>query len=139
MKVFYVQYDQLTGQIYGSGSTSIESVEGVAGYLIVDGVVDNTKFKVENSQIVPLPERPGVYYYYDYTTSQWVYDEQVNANAVIDQRNELLYASDWTQIPNNPLTLEQQAAWAVDRHELRDVPNQPGFPANVIWPTPPQG
>lgn len=139
MNVFYVQYDQQTGQIYGSGSTSIQSVDGVPGYLIVDELVDNTLFKVENKELVALPPKPGVYYYYNYTTDQWVYDEQVNANIVINQRNDLLYASDWTQIPNNPLTPEQQEQWAIYRQALRDVPNQPGFPSNVIWPTPPQG
>jgi hypothetical protein len=139
MNAYYVQYDQQTGQIYSSGSTSIESIEGVPGYLIVDGVIDNTMFKVQDNQIVALPLKPGVYYYYDYTTDQWVYDEQVNANIVTNQRNDLLYACDWTQIPNNPLTSEQQEAWAIYRQELRDVPSQPGFPANVIWPTPPQG
>lgn len=28
--------------------------------------------------------------------------------------------SDWTQIPNNPLTPEYSAEWAVYRQELRD-------------------
>jgi hypothetical protein len=139
MNVFYVQYNQQTGQIYSSGSNSLESIEGIPGYLVVDQPVDNTMYKVENNQLVPLPPKPGIYYYYDYTTNQWVYDEQVNANIVINQRNELLYASDWTQIPNNPLTPAQQEAWAIYRQELRDIPSQPGFPANVIWPTPPQG
>lgn len=32
----------------------------------------------------------------------------------------LLYESDWTQIPNNPLTPEYSAEWAVYRQELRD-------------------
>jgi hypothetical protein len=94
-------------------------------------------FKVQDNKIVALPLKPGVYYYYDYNTDQWVYDEQVNANVVTNQRNNLLYACDWTQIPNNPLTSEQQEVWAIYRQALRDVPNQPGFPANVIWPTPP--
>jgi hypothetical protein len=137
MNAYYVQYNQQTGQIYSSGSTSIESIEGVPGYLIVDGVIDNTMFKVQDNKIVALPLKPGVYYYYDYNTDQWVYDEQVNANVVTNQRNNLLYACDWTQIPNNPLTSEQQEVWAIYRQALRDVPNQPGFPANVIWPTPP--
>jgi hypothetical protein len=54
-------------------------------------------------------------------------------------RNLLLYESDWTQIPNNPLTVEQQQAWADYRQQLRDIKSQPGYPNNVIWPTPPQG
>jgi hypothetical protein len=31
-----------------------------------------------------------------------------------------LNESDWTQIPNNPLTPEYSAEWAVYRQELRD-------------------
>lgn len=60
------------------------------------------------------------------------------AQPIIEQRNVLLYESDWTQIPNNPLTQEQQTAWAVYRQELRDISQQEGYPYNVVWPTPPQ-
>jgi hypothetical protein len=53
------------------------------------------------------------------------------------KRDALLYASDWTQIPNNPLTAEQQQLWVVYRQELRDVTTQSGYPFNVVWPTAP--
>jgi hypothetical protein len=139
MNVNYVQYDTQTGQIFGSGGAQLESVEGVSGYLIVEQQVDNTKFKVENNQLVALSAKPGFYYYYNYTTDQWVYDETSNASAVIAQRDQLLYASDWTQIPNNPLTPALQDEWAVYRQALRDVPSQQGYPATVNWPTAPQG
>ena len=33
---------------------------------------------------------------------------------------QYLSNSDWTQIPNNPLTPEYSNAWAVYRQELRD-------------------
>jgi hypothetical protein len=55
----------------------------------------------------------------------------------LPKRQKLLYASDWTQIPNGPLTTAQQAAWATYRQELRDIPQQSGYPYNVIFPTPP--
>jgi hypothetical protein len=29
-------------------------------------------------------------------------------------------------------------AWKIYRQALRDVPNQDGFPQNVIWPTKPE-
>ena len=54
------------------------------------------------------------------------------------KRNEHLTQSDWTQISDAPLTTEQRAAWAVYRQALRNVPAQPEFPDNVVWPTPPQ-
>jgi len=30
-----------------------------------------------------------------------------------------------------------QAAWATYRQDLRDVPQQAGFPTTVVWPTKP--
>jgi hypothetical protein len=35
------------------------------------------------------------------------------------------------------LTDEQKASWSVYRQALLDVPQQPGFPHNVIWPEKP--
>ena len=37
----------------------------------------------------------------------------------------------------NALTEEQQQAWADYRQALLDVPEQDGFPNNVVWPTKP--
>lgn len=50
------------------------------------------------------------------------------------KRNALLAASDWTQLPDAPV---DAAEWALYRQELRGITEQPGFPANVIWPVPP--
>ena len=55
---------------------------------------------------------------------------------VRQQRNELLSACDWTQgkdIPDSTSDL-----WAPYRQDLRDIPEQPGFPWNVVWPTKPE-
>lgn len=38
----------------------------------------------------------------------------------------------------NALTEEQQQAWADYRQALLDVPEQDGFPNNVVWPTKPE-
>jgi len=45
----------------------------------------------------------------------------------------LLEQSDWTQLPDVPLTDEQKAAWATYRQALRDLPDVP----DVVFPTPP--
>lgn len=37
----------------------------------------------------------------------------------------------------NSFTEEQQSAWSEYRQALLDVPQQPGFPHNIIWPTKP--
>lgn len=51
------------------------------------------------------------------------------------QRNNLLDASDWTQVFDAPV---DRAAWAVYRQALREITIQAGFPANVIWPLKPE-
>ena len=59
--------------------------------------------------------------------------ERVQAE-VRAQRDSLLTASDWTQIPDVPV---DKAAWATYRQSLRDIPQQSGFPTTVVWPTQP--
>ncbi len=51
-------------------------------------------------------------------------------------RNKYLQESDWTQLSDSPLTVEQKTQWQTYRQELRDVTNQPD-PKNIIWPTKP--
>ena len=42
--------------------------------------------------------------------------------AMRHHRDNLLSASDWTQLPDNSLSDEQRAAWATYRQQLRDAP-----------------
>lgn len=58
-------------------------------------------------------------------------------NSCKNKRNVLLQESDWTQLPNGPLTAEVQQEWAVYRQALRNITTQSGYPFDVIWPTPP--
>jgi hypothetical protein len=57
------------------------------------------------------------------------------ATEVRTERDKLLGSSDWTQVADAPV---DQAAWAEYRQALRDVPEQEGFPENVVWPTKPE-
>lgn len=56
------------------------------------------------------------------------------AEEIREERNNRLAVCDWTQLPDAPV---DQTAWAFYRQELRDITDQEGFPANVIWPVPP--
>ena len=53
---------------------------------------------------------------------------------VRQQRNQLLNACDWTQLPDATV---DTAVWATYRQELRDVTVQAGFPWEVVWPEAP--
>jgi hypothetical protein len=57
--------------------------------------------------------------------------------ALREKRDQLLYQTDWTQLPVNPLTTEQKALWENYRQQLRDLPDTVTDIDNVVWPTPP--
>jgi hypothetical protein len=71
----------------------------------------------------------------DFPSVIYVPSEQETADIVRQQRDQLLLDSDWTQLLNYPYT--NQADWATYREQLRNVPEQSGFPFNVVWPTAP--
>jgi hypothetical protein len=51
------------------------------------------------------------------------------------ERNRRLSESDWTQILDAPV---DRTVWANYREALRRLPEQEGFPHNVVWPTKPE-
>ena len=63
-------------------------------------------------------------------------------------RNLRLIETDWTQIPDNSLTLEQKELWRIYRQSLRDITNsisdsdfeEDSFGNRYFmgWPTPPE-
>jgi hypothetical protein len=137
----YTIYNTLNGQILNSGSVPDISIQIVPqGFTLTPQQSNPSTDYVVNGKVIPLPPKPATgAYVFDYSQQKWVEDTQEQQAEVLAKRNSLLQQSDWTQIPNNPLTAEQQQAWAVYRQELRDVTSQSGYPFNVIWPTPPQG
>jgi hypothetical protein len=126
--------------------------QGQDGFELLEGqgtplthYVDNGKIIEYSLQIQNKKSKKQPYSQWSNEIFDWV-DTRSNqekndfaAGAAKITRNELLCKSDWTQIANNPLTLEQQQQWAAYRQALRDITAQSGYPFNVIWPTPPQG
>lgn len=133
----YSIYDLRSGKIIRIVSTNNIGSQLSDNEQYVEGAYSDVMYYIENGIPVEMPEKPDYYYVFDYYTKQWVIDENLAINNVLSQRNQLLFESDWTQIPNNPLTAEQQAAWATYRQELRDIPEQSGYPLNVVWPIAP--
>lgn len=101
-------------------SMEIEPDEGCA---FIEGDFNDERFKVVDGVPVPIDPPPngmGV------SSDPW---QQLRAN-----RNMLLSASDWTQLPDAPV---DRSAWAEYRQALRDLPDQTTDPLNPVWPTPP--
>ena len=56
-------------------------------------------------------------------------------------RNLMLSGTDYTQMPDSPVSPEKKVEWATYRQALRDLPSQ--YPDetnidNVVYPTPPE-
>ena len=59
--------------------------------------------------------------------------DNMKAEEVRSQRTALLRTTDWTGLSD----VTMSAAWAAYRQELRDIPEQEGFPNTVVWPEEP--
>jgi hypothetical protein len=132
----YFLYEEATGRICEERNYFPENLPEGINFLQTDiPIYSAENYYVSNGSFVEIPTKPNGASYFDCGTKQWVFDQAAQENIVAAKRSKLLYESDWTQIPNNPLTVEQQQAWASYRQELRDIPAQSGYPFNVIWPT----
>lgn len=95
------------------------------------------------SGTIEVPIKPSPLHTFDGVT--WVEPTQAELDAVLfeqlrNKRNGLLGEVD--AIAGNALRwaavdAETQAAWAVYRQALLDVPQQTGFPNDVVWPVKP--
>lgn len=84
---------------------------------------------IEQDKVIEYQQRR------EYTTEERDDYERQMADIIRDERNAKLSETDWTQLLDSPI---DSAAWSVYRKELRDVPQQVGFPFEVEWPVPPQ-
>lgn len=57
------------------------------------------------------------------------------ASEIRFERNRKLALSDWSQLPDAPITQEKRTLYTIYRQALRDVPSQLGFPWDIVWPT----
>ncbi|CAB4136357.1 Phage tail assembly chaperone protein [uncultured Caudovirales phage] len=92
---------------------------------------------IDNNIAVKIPPSPNEYSVFNYDTKQWV-DPRTNETQWVVVRNErekLLFASDWTQLPD--VGIITKTAWATYRQELRDITTQ-SDPFNIVWPSKPE-
>jgi len=62
-------------------------------------------------------------------------------NAIRKERNYILLTTDWTQMPDSPLSNSKKAEWATYRQQLRDLPSNytdSDSLGDVVWPTTPE-
>jgi hypothetical protein len=131
-------YDSTTGQIISvrdCPDITQQALNPLHSY--IEGDYSGTEYYIDDGVPVTFPSHNYTYPLFDYETKTWSEDIRRITNDVLTKRRNFLVNTDWTQLPNNPLSTEKQTAWAVYRQELRDITNQSGYPLNVTWPTKP--
>lgn len=134
MKHFIV-YENVTGRIIRTGVCSDEDFNNQGAFVIEGLAADDLQY-ISDGKVVDMPPKPAGSWNFDYSEKVWVEDKQAQEALVKQQRNRLLVQSDWTQLPDVPLSTKE--SWATYRQDLRDITAQEGYPFNVVWPTPPQ-
>lgn len=82
------------------------------------------------------PPQPGEPYDFDPATGKWVLSTGRAWELVRQERNRRITASDWSTLPDVPMTPERRAQWAAYRQALRDITSQPD-PTKITWPVAP--
>ncbi|MDD1138771.1 phage tail assembly chaperone [Pseudomonas sp. TNT2022 ID233] len=59
---------------------------------------------------------------------------EVEWAAIRNRRDQLLRATDFTQLPDYPVTTEQLAQVKTYRKALRDIPEMVVHPSELVWP-----
>ena len=58
---------------------------------------------------------------------------------LISTIEEILKQTAWAvAVDNTDMTKDQRAKWLEFRQNLKNIPLQPGFPTEIVWPTEPQ-
>lgn len=129
----FIAYES-SGKILSTGVCQDETFT-MQGPLVMEGVANDATQYIKNGQVVDMPPKPDGEFEFDYAAEQWKPNTAMQWMMVRSQRNQLLTASDWTQLPDVPLATKE--AWAEYRQALRDVTNQPD-PFTIQWPTMPE-
>ena len=73
--------------------------------------------------------------------AEWQAQEEergrILAESVRLERNKLLFECDWRVMKALESGAVVDLNWALYRQALRDIPSQPGFPWDIIWPETP--
>ena len=133
----YIVYDILTGRVfadfgYEPSSSQIPDNHGV---LTIEETDFNNFPYVRNGELLYAPAKPTQHHEFDYSVGEWIC---THSDGVWDdvrfERDKRLSLSDWTQLPDVPITTRQK--WVEYRQALRDITEQPD-PFNIDWPEQP--
>ena len=118
---FYTKYELSTGEIEFTFEGKLEYA--MENQPFIEGKFSAKEFTVVDGQAVRRADAVIKQAEFDFACAEFR-----------RRRDEYLKDSDWTQVPDAPV---DQAAWAVYRQALRDLPANTADFASIVWPTPP--
>jgi len=117
----YTKYNTTTGEILEGGSTGalLTDIPLEEGQSIIEGIYDVGTYKIIDGVAV------------EQSIDIW--------QGARFERNTLLTESDWTQMPDSPLSSSKKTEWATYRQALRDLPSTSSASTyeDIVWPTEP--
>lgn len=139
MKNFIIYDGQ--GRILRTGHCSDDDLlrQVNASEFLIEGEADFSSQYIVDGAVVDLPPKPAGDYAFNYASRQWEFDDATAIKKALSRRDQLLRDGPDRISPIwwLSMTAEQQQAWAQYRQDLLDVPQQPGFPADIMWPIAP--
>ena len=140
--MIYTIYNTISGRISRTVSTDADIALqlGQDEDYIEGEYSGNRNYIDSDKQIVAIPDRPNDYSDFDFNTKQWVVNQNKAIFDILQKRQKLLVASDWTDTLSAKTRLGDAVynQWQTYRQSLRDITDQAGYPLNVEWPAVPQ-
>jgi len=114
------------------------------GDLTLAEFVETHVWEESAGEWIAVPPKPNAYAFWDRTMSPagWNWSVEYILNEIRQHRAMKITLTDWTQLPDAPLTAEQKAAWSEYRQQLRDITETLDMTvvktsSDVVWPEPP--
>ena len=140
--MIYYAYYNTQGKYVQTGTTleEVKQSDIPQGCQVYYGPVNimNQYHDINSNIPVTMPNSPGDNYIFNYTSKSWELDLVQADLAAKYKRDQLLLESDWTDTVSAQIRLGAlYDTWQIYRQALRDITNQAGYPANILWPTKP--
>lgn len=102
--------------------------------ILPHATADISTHYVRNGKVKLIPPAPSTWH--DWDGAKWTdlrSRDEIGA-AIRDRRAQLLTSSDWSMLPDSPLSDEAKENWKQYRQRLRDITNEAQYPHAVTWP-----
>ena len=138
--VEYPIYEGDLKVLVGYTDSLVNQFECPEGYVAVEDVpyptvqIDHTQTIVDDTPQIIDGKWTRVWTIREATEEELNIRTELKSEEVRKIRNQLLFLTDWTQLADSPVN---SSIWSNYRQNLRDIPQQKGFPWEVEWPESP--